>query len=123
MARDRVPYMRALFWPALTMRDAAWEPPADVYRTPEGWLVKLDLAGVSPEEVQILTEGNRLTVRGRRRDWLLAEGCWHYQMEISYSPFERTLTLPINLERSCIHTEQRYGMLLLHIHQEESDAQ
>ena len=40
-------------------RKEAWQPRADVYRMPGGWLVKLELAGVRPEEI-------RLTVRGAR---------------------------------------------------------
>src|SRR5919205_684335 len=31
-------------------REAVWRPRADVYRTPDGWLVKLELAGVRPDE-------------------------------------------------------------------------
>ena len=39
-------------------------------------------------------------MRGSRRDWCLEEGCHQYQMEISYSRFERCLTLPTDLERA-----------------------
>ena len=33
-----------------------WQPRADVYRTPEGWLVKLELAGVRLDEIRLATE-------------------------------------------------------------------
>ena len=36
-------------------------------------------------------------------------------MEISYSRFERSIDLPINLERCQVETEYRDGMLLVHI--------
>jgi HSP20 family protein len=30
-----------------------WNPAADVYRSSEGWIVKVDLAGVCMEELEI----------------------------------------------------------------------
>src|SRR6266702_4811622 len=95
--------------------EAAWQPSADIYRTRTGWLVKLDLAGVRPEDVRLSVSGNRLTVRGVRRDCSVEEGCCHYQMEISYSHFERCLTLPGNLDTSTLSAESRNGMLLIHV--------
>jgi HSP20 family molecular chaperone IbpA len=46
------------------------------------------------------------------------EGSCHYQMEISYSHFERCVTLPINLDRASLSVEHREGMLLIHIQPE-----
>lgn len=99
-------------------REAVWQPPVDVYRTRDGWLVKVDLAGVKPEEVQVVVRGNQLTLSGVRRDFCLEEGCHHYQMEIAYSRFERRLSLPVTLERASLTVEHRYGMLLIHIQME-----
>src|SRR5262249_32001761 len=72
--------MQALL-PAAEERGEAWQPPADVYRTRGGWLVKLDLAGVRPEDVQVSVSGPLLTVRGMRRDFTASEDCCCYQME------------------------------------------
>jgi HSP20 family protein len=116
MANDLIRLMHSLFLPAASaVQEIVWQPPADVYRTRDGWLVKLDLAGVRPEDVQVRVSGSRLTVHGLRRDWCQEEGCRHYQMEISYSEFERTITLPLNLEQMDVTAEHRLGMLLIHI--------
>ena len=37
-----------------------WYPAADVYQTPDGWVVKVELAGVSAEEIVIEIKGNTL---------------------------------------------------------------
>src|SRR5262245_40337385 len=116
MRPDMIRLMHALFLPAAgAVGEAAWRPPADVYRTRGGWLIKFDLAGVRPEDVVVTTQGPRLTVRGTRRDWCLEEGCSHYQMEIAYSHFERTLELPADLERARVTAEHRDGMLLVRV--------
>jgi HSP20 family protein len=111
--------MHALFWPAAgTFRHRAWRPSADVYRTPRGWLVKLDLAGVRPEDVTVRAEGTHLLVRGARRDCLTEEGCNYYRLEIAYSKFERRVVLPCGLQSAAITTTFRDGMLLVHVETE-----
>lgn len=92
-----------------------WRPAADVYRHRGGWLVKLELAGVAPDHIQVTTRGRWLIVRGHRRDLVLAEGysCW--AMEIAYTQFERVLELPADLDHADLRTRYRDGMLLVSI--------
>jgi HSP20 family protein len=121
MADDLIRFMNSLFLPgAHSAQGTAWEPSTDVYRTRSGWLVKLDLAGVRPEDVQVSVSGSHLSVRGLRRDWCLEEGCCQYQMEIAYSRFERHITLPVDLERAHVRAEHREGMVLIHIDTESN---
>ena len=100
-----------------------WRPAADVYSTPRGWLVKLDLAGVRPQEIEVLVRGERLTVRGIRRDCALDEGHRYHSLEISYNRFERTLDLPCKLETAQIRTDYRDGMLLISIYLPSENAE
>jgi HSP20 family protein len=116
MSEDFIRIMHALFLPAGESRyESPWRPAADVYRGCNGWLVKFELAGVRPEDLELTVLGNRLTLRGIRRDNTALEGCRYYQMEIAYSPFERSLTLPCDLERANVTSEYRDGMLLVRI--------
>ncbi len=116
MAKDLVRIMHALFLPAVETRSGGlWRPAADVYQTRRGWLVKLDLAGVRPEDIRVEVRGRQLRVSGTRRDCSIEEGCQYYQMEIAYSTFERTLELPCELERGNVNTEYRDGMLFIHV--------
>jgi len=61
-----------------------------------------------------------VTVRGRRRDSCRDEACSCYQMEIAYSEFERTFTLPCKFDGAPISAEHRDGMLLIRIQTEEA---
>jgi len=99
-----------------------WQPQVDIYRTREGWVVKMDLAGVRPQDVSITVHGSHLLVSGVRHDRIVEEGWSHYAMEITYNHFERTIELPCDLERARITVEDREGMLLLRVMpKEESD--
>ena len=92
-----------------------WCPLADVYRCGYGWVVKLDLAGVRVEDVQMDIAGDRLLVRGLRRDWLCGEGHQSYSMEIAYNRFERAIEFPCDLRQAEITSEYHDGMLLIHL--------
>lgn len=116
MAQDFIRIMHALFLPAVeSCRASPWCPAADIYRGHNGWLVKFELAGVRAEDLELTVHGNRLTLRGARRDYTALEGCHYYQMEIAYNHFERSLTLPCDLERADVTSEYRDGMLLVRI--------
>lgn len=93
-------------------------PPVDIYRTTGGWLLKFELAGVRPEEIEVRLDGARLTVRGVRRDQAVFE-CQHaWSMEIVYNRFERSIMLPAAVERSQVSCDYRDGMLLVRIETE-----
>jgi len=90
-----------------------WQPPADVYRTRDGWLVKLELAGVRPDELEIQISGTKLRVSGVRRDFVIREAEHAHSMEISYNRFERTLDFPERLDHCAMETRYQDGMLLV----------
>jgi HSP20 family protein len=92
-----------------------WEPAADVYRMTDGWLVKVELAGVRPDEFEVRVSEHQLILRGRRRDWHLSESGQCQSLEIAYAEFERRFEFPIDLTRAHVDTDCANGMLLLRI--------
>ena len=104
---------------AHTFGDAHWQPFVDVYQTRKGWILKVDLAGVRLEDVEVSRRLNTLTIQGVRRDLLKEEHCNFYSMEISYSRFKRSITLPLDLENSSLHMDYKDGMLLIRVQSEE----
>jgi HSP20 family protein len=92
-----------------------WYPAADIYDVSDGWIVKVELAGVSPEDIHIVAQGNLLFISGVRKDKTCKKALFCRQMEIVYDRFEKTLALPENLEN--IRIEHRYedGFLYLYL--------
>jgi HSP20 family protein len=93
----------------------SWQPSADVYRTRDGWLVKLDVAGVKLEDIAAEITANGLRVTGYRRDSIASECVRPYSMEISYNRFERNVQLPCSLAGAKAHLECRDGILLVRL--------
>ena len=107
----------SVYWAPEKNAEAAerWQPPVDVYRSPRGWLLKFDLAGVRPEDVQVRIAGSRVTVSGVRRDWILEQGYSYHSMEISYNRFERVIELPGDLSQAEFSLEARDGLLMVRV--------
>jgi len=92
-----------------------WDPAADVYRTREGWLVKFELAGVAPDELEVEVAGDPLRVAGSRRDEVFDESVMCQQLEIIYSRFERTIRFPCPIEGARVERRYKDGLLLLYL--------
>ena len=92
-----------------------WYPAADVYQTPDGWLVKVELAGVSAEDLEIEIQGNVLMIAGTRRDKSCAAGVSYQQMEITYSRFEKILKFPASIEGASIEHNFDNGLLIINL--------
>jgi HSP20 family protein len=118
MATESMRFVSFILQQEEAQRTADWHPATDVYRTPTGWLLKFELAGVLPEDIELTVRGRMLRVRGKRRDCCWGEECRQVRMEIAYNRFERQVELPEALEYARIETEFRHGMLLVKVHRE-----
>ena len=98
-----------------------WYPSADIYQTSDGWIVKVELAGVSAEEIEIDIQGNQLYIAGCRRDKTCAAGVSYQQMEITYSRFEKTLRFPDVIEGASVEHNFENGLLIVHLWKEEKN--
>lgn len=96
-----------------------WEPRADVYETRESVRVKIELAGVRPETIQVElhSDGRSLAVRGMRQDEHseAMDRILFHQMEIYMGPFERVVPLPsgAELERDQVAAAYKEGFLII----------
>jgi len=116
MARSIERYLRMLPKAhGMTAAGRLWAPPADVYRTRDGWIVKLELAGIRADELEVEISGAQLSVRGCRRDTVCTEGVVCQQIEITYSRFEKTIHFPCPIEGAAVERDYRDGLLILHL--------
>jgi HSP20 family protein len=97
-----------------------WCPNADIYRTADGWIVKVDLAGVTADDLEIEIQDRTLSIAGCRRDTFFGKGISYHQLEITYSRFEKTLRFPCSIEGASLLRDYRDGLLILHLRGEEN---
>jgi len=92
-----------------------WVPNTDVYSTDAGLVVKIELAGMRSENLEITVEGNRLRISGNRPDGCRAPKCSFLVMEISYGPFESVLELPPGYDLSQAKAAYLNGFLRIDV--------
>lgn len=114
--RNRDPFEEGLFGEWLRpLSDRVgrdhWQPSADVYETEKAIVVRLELAGVVPGEVQVSVDGEILRIRGRREPRLDADAQRLHQMEIAFGPFERALRIGIPFDRERVSAQIEEGFL------------
>ena len=96
-----------------------WNPAADVYQCANGWIVKVDLAGVCSDELEIELRESLLTIRGCRRDTHYRDGFVYQQMEITYSRFEKSIQFPAPIEGASIRRDYKDGFLIIDVRTEQ----
>jgi HSP20 family protein len=99
-----------------------WRPAADVYRTPYGWFVKLELAGVGRDDVAVSIDGNAIVLSGIRRDRVEEPGCSCQSLEIAYSRFSRRIELPEEVSGGRFEVDSREGWVIVKIFRPRSAA-
>lgn len=71
-----------------------WIPNTDVYATEDGLVVKVELAGMRRDDLELAVEGNRLMITGQRPDGCRSPGSKFLVMEINYGSFECVIEIP-----------------------------
>jgi len=94
---------------------AHWVPNTDVYSTDNGLVVKVELAGMRSDNLEITVEGNRLRISGTRPDGCRAPKCSFLVMEINYGPFASELELPPGYDLSQAKAAYLNGFLRIDV--------
>jgi len=94
---------------------SAWTPAADVYETAEGFIVLMDLPGLSADDVDIHVDGDRLVVRGERRPSDKTRPESFHRVERSYGVFTRVFQLTDEVDPDEVRAEFRDGLLRLEL--------
>src|SRR5688572_26299198 len=91
----------------------AWAPAVDIYEQAGNIVLKAELPGVDPKDVDVRVENNTLTLRGERKlDSEVKRESFH-RVERSYGAFSRSFTLPTVVDTANIKADFKDGILRL----------
>jgi HSP20 family protein len=90
-------------------------PLADIVERDKEYLIKIDLPEVRKEDVKALVEGNVLTIKGERKVEKVEKGEKLHRTERYYGMFERSFTMPDDVDVKGIRAESRDGVLVIHL--------
>jgi HSP20 family protein len=91
----------------------ALRPALESYVEGDRFVVRLDLPGVDPNDVDISVAGGILTVKGSRKEKPETSGAHLFRQETRYGAFERSITLPEGIKGDELKASYRDGVLEL----------
>ena len=93
-------------------------PPINVFGNDEGYLVRVEVPGLTPADINIESQGHTLVISGKRQPNAPEGGSFH-RRERDNGSFSRSLQLPEDLDLSHTEATYKHGMLTLQIPRRE----
>lgn len=90
--------------------EPGYTPPLNVYEDGETIVVELEVPGLKAGDVEVSFEAGELTLKGEKK-FAAKEGAPVHRRERFYGAFERTLTLPWEIQADKITAEMKDGVL------------
>ncbi len=102
----------------------SFQPPTDVYETENEVVVRLEIAGVDPDQIElVITDQSRtLTVSGTRTDPAAGQRRKYYNMEIECGNFARRIRLPVPVNDSEAEARYEEGFLVISLPKARPDT-
>lgn len=95
-------------------------PPINVFQQGDSLVAVLEIPGVNKDDLEIQAKGNTVRISGKKAI-AYPEGVSLHRRERLTGSFDRTLTVPMQIDAEGIKAEYRDGVLALFIPRAESD--
>jgi HSP20 family protein len=89
-------------------------PPTNVFNDKDGYIVRMEVPGVTPESLTIESHGRTLTISGKR-ETSAPEGASFHRHERNSGEFSRSLQLSSDLDLTKAEATCKHGMLTVRI--------
>jgi len=91
----------------------SWAPPVDIYETEDAIVLKAELPGIDPKDVEVRVEDNTLYLKGERNYEKEINEQNYHRIERSYGSFARSFSLPNSISAEKVKAEYKDGLLTL----------
>ncbi len=95
--------------------EKTFAPAVDIFEESDAIVVKAELAGVKPEEIQVEVENNVLSLRGERKLDKEEDQNGYHRIERWYGSFSRQFMLPRTVDAEKIDASTKDGVLTVRI--------
>jgi HSP20 family protein len=102
-------------------RQESWLPAVDVFDTQDAVVLKAELAGMKPDDIQIEVEDNVLTIKGERKFEEKVDEERYYRVERRFGTFQRSLALPQGVKADQIEAAYDEGILTVTVPKAEQE--
>lgn len=99
-----------------------WRPVVNTYETDNAIVINAEVPGVKKEDISIDVKNNVLTISGERKDQENIDRDDYYRSERFYGSFQRSFTLPDNVDAEKVDATYKDGVLEIKIPKTEESA-
>ena len=103
-----------------TIATSAWTPAVDIAEKNDHFLIKADVPGVDPKEIDISMENGLLTMKGERESEIKEEKDGYTRVERSHGSFYRRFSLPETADAENISAKTNKGVLEIKVGKKEA---
>ncbi len=100
---------------SLLYRSATWRPLADIFESAERMTIKVELAGMKEEEIEVTLYEDALVITGERRDEheepAYQQNLYYHEAQIRYGPFRVEVFIASPIERDAVTVRYENGFL------------
>lgn len=97
-------------WSGAAYRSGVY-PQMNLYDDGESFVVRAEVPGVDPKDIDLTVTGDTLTIQGERKPEQIPEGASYHRRERSSGQFRRALTLPDQVDSAKVAASCRDGIL------------
>jgi len=102
--------------------EGKWMPTVDVSETTKEIIVKAELPGIDPNDIDVSVTGNTLRIQGERKQETEEEGESFHKVERSYGAFLRSIQLPAEIDPDKVKATYDKGVLTLKMPKTEAET-
>ncbi len=104
-----------MMWRRLPEEEYIWAPAIEMYEKDNNFILRVEIPGVNPEDVDISLSGETLTIKGERKSPEDIQDEAYQYCEMCYGSFTRSVTLPEPVDSVNIKATFENGILDIRI--------
>jgi HSP20 family protein len=101
------------------LENAVWSPLTDISENKDQYILKMDLPGVSKENLKLSFHDGELIISGERKQEKEDKDSKYHRIERTYGKYFRSFTLPQTIQADKINAEFKDGQLTITVPKSE----
>ena len=112
-------FFKSWEFPEIGFETGTWAPPIDLAETNDKVIVRAEIPGIDPKEVDISIQGDTLTIKGEKKEEKEEKGENFYRLERRYGSLLRSIDLPSSVDTNKVTAECKNGVLEITLQKKE----
>jgi len=97
------------------LEEVEWSPDIDILEDKDDIIVKADIPGMNVSEIDLTIAGNRLNIKGDRKQESDRTDENYHLIGRNYGKFRRAISLPVSINSEGVRASYKDGVLIIRL--------